>query len=70
MNMCWLYDFMKWPESVPFYRLGETQHFLFGWDEKTGFEEIYPPIHKNNLPWYKYDDLKIPCYPVESKNES
>jgi hypothetical protein len=67
MNMYWLYDFMKWPEAIPFYRLNETQHFLFGWDEQIGFEEMIYPLCRSNI-LHRDNTLKIPCYPVESKN--
>lgn len=66
MKMNWLYDFNKWPESIPIYRLDETQHFLWGWLGEIGFE-LHEKPHYNKR---NYIDRKFkhwPCYPVESK---
>lgn len=69
MKMNWLYDFNKWPESIPIYKLGDTQHFHFAWVDEIGFDKHVAPITKAEF-HPRFEPSKQPCYPVESKIEN
>jgi len=65
MNMYWLYDFNKWPESIPSYHLQENQHFLWGWIRDIGFDKHSSIAVSETYRFLRYT-AKTPCYPLES----
>jgi hypothetical protein len=67
-----LYTFVRWPESIPNYRLGFNQHFLYGWAKAAGFDK-HPYCFGTRFGQIHYEDrvtngmsIRVPCLPLES----